>query len=219
MPADVTCADRQGFFATYCVLDDTSGDSHIRVDGNMTVIGAELDFTREMHVTHRGKEVPRIVLSRGTNAMGFVPASLFRRLDAMLDAGWTCRAVASTSVYDKLAERFSTEVAVICAAPDIAEAAGIFADRAFAKIARGSHPDINLSAKELSAMLGCGGQWDSPRESSRITPGKGAAYYKTRQTATERMALAAASGSIGCWVALAVCVLAVLVAVVCVLVL
>ena len=209
MPAAAPLPE-SGYFGTYTTLEHTSGDSVIRVDGNLTVIGSELDLTRETHVTRRGKEVPRIILSRGSAAMGFVPASLHRRLDAMLDAGWTCHAIASTSIFYKLEDRYITEVALICAAPGNAAATDAFASRIAAQIARGGHPDVNLSAKELSSMLAADGQWSPGHDSKRAEPMKGAAYYKTRQTATERLALAAAAGNKGCWVAaaLAACLLA-----------
>lgn len=210
-------ASDNGYFGTYCMLENTSGSSAVQVDGNMVVIGTPLEFTREVHVTDRGKEVPRIVLSRGQNALGFLPANVYKRVAKLMDAGWTCRAYPSLSIFDKLHESYSTEVALICSAPGEDATFDAFAQLMAARIAKGEHPAVALSDKELARVREAGGQWVQTKRTPLPEVKKGTAYFKTKQTTTERLALAAASGNKGCYVAL-VAVVLVIIAAICLLV-
>ena len=209
----MAATETSGYFGTYCTLEHTSGDSEIRADGNMVVIGTQLDWTHEVHVTHRGKEVPRLILSRGQNAYGFIPAALYKRVQQLRLAGWTCRAYAATSIFYKLEDRYLTEVALICYAPEHAGELDAFSELIAQRIAKGEHPGVALSEKELAHVLEEGGTWADVKTTSRPQLKKGAAYYKTRQTATERMALAAASGNKGCYVGAAALLVGIIAAV------
>lgn len=205
------------YYGTYCMLEDTSGDTHVHVDGNMVVIGTELDWTSEVHVTERGKEVPRIILSRGENAIGFLPNEMRKRVQKLLDAGWTCRAFSSASIFYKLEDRYLTEVAIICYAPEHAREFDAMCSLMAKRLAKGEHPAVALSEKETAHVLSEKGQWADTKQAELPKLMKGAAYYKTKQTATERMALSAASGNKGCYVAVVAC-LVVIIAIVCLLV-
>lgn len=206
-------ADTKGYYATYCILDNTSGDSGVTVDGNMAAIGGELDWTPQLHVTLKGKEVPRVVLSRGKNALGFIPQDVFKQVRKCLDEGWTCRAFTSLSIFNKLEDRYLIEAAIICYAPEHARELGKFTDLIAVRIAKGDHPGVALSEKELAHVLEAGGAWADTKPAKLPTLQKGSALYKTRQTVTERLANAAAGGNKGCYVAV-VAVVVVIIAVV-----
>lgn len=90
--------ESENYYATYCRLEEASGDSCVVLNANAVIIAAELTVTKQVHVTKRGKEVPRILLSRGKEAMGFLPDKVFKQVDGLLDDGWTCRALDRKSV-------------------------------------------------------------------------------------------------------------------------
>ena len=190
------------YFGTYCRLDETSGDSGIIVDGNSWPIGSELELTPQLHVTARGKEVPRVVLGKGDKAAGFVPEGAFKQLKKCLDADWTCRAIVSLVVYDKLAEKHWVEAALFCYPEELSESMGVFVSNMAARIAKGEHPVVSLSEKELSYVLDSKGAWVQTKPQPLPELAKGSAYYKTKQTLTERLAWQAASGNKGCVVAI-----------------
>ena len=189
-------AENETYYATYCQLENTSGDSYIKVDGNTLVIGAELAFTSQLHVTERGKEVKRIVLSRGEMAMGFLPDKVYKRVAKFLDDGWTCRAFTSAAIFNK------SEVAVICYAPGKGDAFDTFVSSIAKRIAKGEHPAVALSSKEVERVIETDGQWAATKSQKLPKLAKGSAYYKTKRTMTENMAYAAAEGNKGCYVGL-----------------
>ena len=201
------------YYGAYCILDNKSGDSGVVVDGNMAVIGAELDWTPQLHVTLRGKEVPRVVLSRGDKALGFIPEQQFKRVKACLDAGWTCRAFTSLVIFDKLADRYLIEVALICYREEDEKTFSTFCDLVGDRIAKGEHPSVALSEKELSRVLESKGTWAQMKPAKLPEIKKGAALYKTKRTVTERAALAAAGKNKGCYIALVVVLVVIIAAV------
>ncbi len=203
--------DKNFYYGTYCILDKTSGDSGVNVDGNMAAIGGELDWTPQLHVTLRGKEVPRVVLSRGENALGFLPENVFKQVKKCLDAGWTCRAFSSLVIFDKLKDSYLIEVAVICYADEHATEFARFAELIAARIAKGEHPGVALSEKEVAHVLEAQGAWADTKPAKLPALKKGSALYKTKQTMTERIANAAASKNKGCYIAV-VAVLVVIIA-------
>lgn len=189
-------------YSTYCFLDTQSGDSIVTVDGNAVVIGSELSFTPQTHVTKRGKELDRIVLSRGDQALGFLSDNVFKKVSKYLDAGWECTAYASAVGFTKKDESYWVEAAVFCFPPKYAECFNRFASLMEKRIAKGEHPNIVLSPKEISRVVEANGDWDETPSQKLPKPDKGSAYYKTRRTMTENMALAAADGNKGCYVGL-----------------
>lgn len=193
--------DNNLYYGTYCILDKTSGDSGVTVDGNMAAIGGELDWTPQLHVTLRGKEVPRVVLSRGKNALGFLPEPVFKQVKKCLDANWTCRAFASLVIFDKLKDSYLVEAAVICYAPEHETEFARFAELMAARIAKGEHPGVALSEKEIAHVLEAQGAWAGTKPAKLPELKKGSALYKTKQTMTERFANAAANKNKGCYLA------------------
>ena len=198
-------ADSSGYYGCYCLLDLDSGDSHINFDGNMLAVGGELDWTPELHVTLRGKEVPRVVLGRGSQAFGFIPDDVFRHVKILLEEGWGCRAFSALSIFNKLEDSYSAEVAIICYAPDHEAELSKFAQLMQKRIAKGEHPAVKLSPKELERVLAAGGAWADTKEAPKPKLGKMEALYKTKQTSTERAALAAVEGNKGCYIGLIAC--------------
>lgn len=195
---------KTSYYGTYCRLDERSADSGIIVNGNDWTIGAELELTPQLHVTARGKEVPRVVLGTRDRAAGFVPESAFRQLKKHLDDGWTCRAFVSLVVYNQLEERYWVEVALVCYDPAEATIFEPFAERIANRIAKGEHPSVNLSEKELGRVIESKGAWADTAKMKLPDLPKGSAYFKTRRTMTESAALNAANGNKGCYIAIIV---------------
>ena len=156
----------------------------------------ELSVTKEIHVTEKGKEVPRILLSRGDVAMGFLPDKVFNRVSKLLDEeGWMCRAFASAVIIDKVSDITQVEVAIICYQPDVAAAIDPFINTLVKHMAKGERPVIDLSPKEVEHVIECAGQSNEIKLQKLPKLEKGRAYYKTRRTMTENMAYAAAEGN------------------------
>lgn len=195
-------SEPEKYYAAYCQLETTSGDSQIVVDGNTVIIAAELDMLEQTHVTNRGKEVERIVLSRGDQAMGFLPDNVYKQVRRLKEKGWICRAFASAAVFDKRDESYWAEAAVICYRPKDAEIFEPFVNALAHSIAKGDHPDITLSPKELDQVFESKGMWTNYKPQKLPKLEKGTAYYKTKRTMTENMAYAAAEGNKGCYIGL-----------------
>ena len=203
-------ATNDTYQAMYCRLEDKSGDSFIKGDGNTLSVGAELELTPQLHVTHRGKEVPRVVLGRGNQAAGFVPDSAFKQLKRALEADWVCRAFVSAVAFDKVTDSYWSEVALIMYAPEQKEVFDPFVDALANRIAAGDHPAVNLSDKDLARVIETHGEWCETKNIQLPDLPKSQAWYKTRRTATERAASAAAGGKKGCYVGLAAAVVVVI---------
>ena len=195
-------SEPETYYATYCRLDEASGDSCVVINPNAVTIAAELTVTKEIHVTHRGKEVPRILLSHGKEAMGFLPDRVYRQVDKLLEEGWTCRAFASAVIFDKPHEAYWVEVAVICYRSEDASIFEPFVSAIAKRMAKGEHPAIALSSKELEHVIESAGQWSDVKSQQLPKLEKGMAYYKTKRMMTENLAYAAAEGNKGCYVGL-----------------
>lgn len=195
-------SETETYYATYCRLDTTSGDSHVNVEGNSVVVGSELALTEQLHVTERGKELGRIVISRGDQAFGFLPAPVYKQVAKFMADGWTCRAFAVVDIFDKRVNEHTVEVAVFCYPSVEGEIFNIYIGGLEKRIAKGEHPVVTLSQKELERVVETHGAWDGAKSQKLPKLEKGSAYYKTRRTFTENMALAAAEGNKGCWAGL-----------------
>lgn len=195
-------AESDIYYATYCRLDTHSGSSIVEVDGNTVIIGAELTLTEQTHVTDRGKEVERIVLSRGDHAFGFLPENVYKQVKKRLDEGWNCKAFASVAGFNKPTESYWAEAAIFCFRPEDAQIFEPFIASMVNRIAKGEHPSIALSSKELAQVVDTKGAWAQTASQKLPKLEKGTAYYKTKRTTTEKMALAAADGNKGCYVGL-----------------
>lgn len=193
-------SETETYYATYCRLETTSGDSEIIVDGNTVVIGAELNMLEQVHVTERGKEVERSVLSRGDYAFGFLPSNVYKQVHKLLEAGWMCRAFASAVAFDKRDDTYWVEAAVICYRPQDAEIFEPLVKALANSIAKGDHPDVTLTPKELGLLIESKGMWANYKPQKLPKLDKGVAYYKTKRTMTEKMAYAGAEGNKGCYV-------------------
>lgn len=166
------------------------------------IIGAELTFTHQVHVTQKGKEVSRIVLARGDQAMGFLPSKEYKKVTELQEKGWTCRAFLSLAVYNKLENTYWGEVALVCYSKEHEEEFGVFCGKIEKALSKGGRPAIDLSSKEVSRVIETKGQWTGIKEIKRPKLEVGSAYYKTRRTFAENMAYAAAEGNKGCYVGL-----------------
>jgi hypothetical protein len=199
-------SEDQTYYATYCRLESTNADSHVTVDGNTLVIGAELAFTPQVHLTEKGKEVARIVLGRGNQAMGFLPDDVYKRVEKLRDAGWICRAFTSVAVFDKLENAYWSEVAIFCYEQEGQEIFDTFVNGMVKRIAQGEHPAVSLSPKELEQVIESQGSWLGTKQLKLPKLAAGSAYYKTKRTMTENLAYAAAEGNKGCYAGLFVVV-------------
>lgn len=199
-------SDTDIYYAAYCRLDTRSGDSHVIVDGNTVVIAAELAYTEQLHVTERGKEVERIVLSRGDQALGFLPDDVCKQVKKRLEQGWELRAFSSAVAFEKRDDSYWVEAAVFCYDPRESAAIDAFIATTVKRIAKGEHPAISLSPKELQQVIETKGEWAQNAAQKLPKLPKGSAYYKTKRTMTENLAYAAAEGNKGCYVGLFVVV-------------
>lgn len=202
MGKERTLADDQKYYGAYCRLDNTNADSSIMFDGNTAVIGTELAFAHQVHVTQRGKEVSRMVLSCGDQEMGFLPSREYKKIVELQEKGWTCRAFLSLVVYNKPEETFWGEVALVCYGKDHEDEFGAFCDNLVKRICKGEHPDIDLSSEDTTRVIETKGQWADMKEKKRPKPEAGSAYFKTRRSFAENMAYAAAEGNKGCYAGL-----------------
>lgn len=134
--------------------------------------------------------------------MGFLPDNVCKVVEGHLAQGWTCRAFSTAAVFDKLHDSYWVEAAVICYRTEDAATFSTFADTLLARIVKGEHPVVALSAKELTQVIESQGTWDGFKMQKRPKLEKGSAYYKTKRTMTENMAYAAAEGNKGCYVGL-----------------
>ncbi len=116
--------------------------------------------------------------------------------------GWTCRAFASAVVIDKIRNTNWVEVAIVCYPSKDAPVFEPFVASIADRIAKGDHPAIALSSKELEHVIESGGQWADVKSQQLPKLEKGVAYFKTKRTMTENLAYAAAAGNKGCYVGL-----------------
>lgn len=199
-------SESEMYYATYCRLETQSGDSRVIVDGNTVVIASELTFTEQLHITERGKELNRIVLSRGDQALGFLPENVYKQVSKRMNDGWICKAYSSAVAFDKRSDSYWVEAAVFCYQENEAEALERFVAAMVKRIAKGEHPAIALSSKELQQVIESKGAWSQVPSQKLAKLEKGSAYYKTKRTMTENMAYAAAEGNKGCYAGLYVVV-------------
>ena len=160
----------ENYYATYCRLEEASGDSCVVLNANAVIIAAELTVTKQV--------------------------------DGLLDDGWTCRAFASAVVIDKIRNTNWVEVAIVCYPSKDAPVFEPFVASIADRIAKGDHPAIALSSKELEHVIESGGQWADVKSQQLPKLEKGVAYFKTKRTMTENLAYAAAAGNKGCYVGL-----------------
>ena len=203
-------SDKELYYAAYCILDTQNADSIITVNGNTVVVGAELHMTPQTHVTERGKEVDRIVLSRGEMAMGFLPPDTSKQVKKRLDEGWTCRFLTVAAIFDKRSDSFATEAVAFCYDPAYESTFEPFIASMEKRIAKGERPVVALSPKELARVIESSGTWNETKSQKMPKLERGTAYYKTKRTNTEKLALQAASGNKGCYVGLFVVVFAII---------
>ena len=200
------------YFGAYCRLDEKSGDTEFELDGNIWSIGSELELFPELHITERGKEVPRVVVGVGDKRAGFVPAREFARLKQCMEDGWVCHAYPSLVAYEK-ASFYWLEIALVCYDPAHAEAFDKFAAAMQTRIANGERPNVDLSSKQVQHVIESGGSWSEVESLGTPALKKGTVPYKTKTTLAEKAAQGAATGNKGCYVAVVV-VLVVIIAIV-----
>ena len=198
-------ANSPKYFAVYTTLQHVDDTTEVRLDGNLCVIGRELDFISEMRVTSRGKERPRVTVAiDGKTAAGFLEPDLAARVLEMDEAGFDVHICPSLVIFNKPKDRYDCEVALVAFPACEREAFELFTIRLFERIARGEYPQVKLSAKQLALVVESGGAWCSTERMERPKLPKACAVYKDRMTRTEQMATRAAKRSRGCYVSLAV---------------
>ena len=193
------------YFGIYTTLQHTDDTTEVKLDGNLCVVGRELDWYAEMRVTSRGKERPRVTVALDErNAAGFLKPELAARVLALDEDGWDIHICPSLVVFDKPKDLFTCEVAVVAFPAEERADFEPFAIRLFERIAHGEHPQVQLSAKQLAQVVESHGAWCETERMARPKLPKACAVYKDQMTSTERLAQRAVKRPRGCLVALAV---------------
>ena len=193
------------YFGTYTDLRHTDDTTEVKLDGNYCAIGRETDFVAEMRVTSRGKERPRVTVAATPKmAAGFLEPQLAAQVLSMEEDGWDVHICPSLVVFDKPKDRYICEVAIVAYPAAQRAAFEPFTIRLFERIAKGEHPQVKLSAKQLAHVEDSGGAWCKTESAPRPKLPKACAVYKDRMTKTERMATQAVKRPRGCYIALAV---------------
>lgn len=152
--------------------------------------------------------------SRRGYSLGAFGAGISSRIRQAHDSGLICRAFVSAVIYAESAGNFWAEYAVICYPETEKSAWERFCDNASECIAKGNHPDIKLTDKQIAHVLDSDGSWFDLGSMEYAKLPKGAVYFKKRRSAADSMVDKAVSGKKGCkvaatifWIALALVVI------------
>ena len=202
-------------FAFYCRLDPKSEDLVATPHGDTIVVGQEIKLDFETYINPRGKDTNRVSVKNLANELlGFLP---FRELHRVFDANqadWVCRVVPSAVGFKDADRTFWAEVAIFCYAKEQAKIFEPFFDETVERIAQGQHPSLNLSEKTLGRLLAGNNIQHEMKPTKLPKLPRGEAYYKTKQTSTEKMILAASARKKGCYFGAAVVALVIIVTIV-----
>ena len=203
--------NNERYYGTYCKLENRNDTTEIKLDGNSVFVGNPAQLHVETHVTEAGKEKPRVIVARDEKmAIGFLPTGVAKRVIALSKKGWLVHAFPALVVFDKLNDSYWCEVALVAYPPEERAAFDPFVERLKERIAKGDHPEVALSDKQLDRVIETAGEWCDMPAAPLPSISKGSALYKTHRTQTESLAKTASNHGKGCMVA----VVAVLVVVV-----
>lgn len=189
------------FFGTYCRLDLTSEGITAKPHGDTIVVGQEIKLEFESYVNERGKDTMRVAVKNlGDDLLGFLPAREAHRTFTCHNDGWVCKVAPSAVGFKESNRTFWAEVAIFCYAQDQTKIFDALFDKVIHRMADGERPSLNLSENTISRLLD-GEDIDhemKPTKAPKLP--KGEAYYKTKQTQSEKMILAASKRNKGCYV-------------------
>lgn len=200
--------NNQNFFATYCRLELESEEQIAQPHGDTIVIGQEIKLKCETYINNRGKDVIRVtVLNLADELLGFLPYREAHRIFDCSKDNWTCCVVPSAVGFKESDRSFWAEVAVFCYSEDKIAILKPFVKQLIERISEGDHPSLSISEKTFERLLSGADIQYELKKAKLPKLAKGEAYYKTKQTQTERMILAAADRKKGCyWGAAAVAI-------------
>lgn len=196
-----------GLYLTAC---EVTSDESKHLSSNESVIGAEvvLVFDEAMQVDEDGSGQgisahPGLVCvqSRRGYALGAFGAADSATIRQAHDKGMTCRAFVSAVLYTEEKNGFHAEFAVICYPKGEQAIWEPYCATAAKAFARGDHPDIKLSPKEITRVVQSGGEWFPAGEMERAKLPKGTVYFKKRRSVADSLVNQAVAGNKGCKVA------------------
>ena len=198
-------AAKNCFFGAYCRLDLTSEGVLANPHGDTIVVGQEIKLEFETYVNERGKDVSRIAVKNlGDDLLGFLPAREAHRTFTCHNNDWVCKVMPSAVGFKESNRSFWAEVAVFCYAKDSSEVFEDLFSKVAQRMADGERPSLNLSEKTIERLLAGEDIEHEMKPTKAPKLPKGEAYYKTKQTQTEKMVLAASERKKGCYFGAAV---------------
>jgi hypothetical protein len=147
-------------------------------------------------------DVPTFV-GRSGGQLAPVPDKEAATLQKLHDEGWDIEAVLSLVMYRQKDHVFSGEVAIFCYDSQMENVSAIveFKRQSIKRIKGGDHPKISLHQKNFEKVLSSNGEWFMTKGEPLPKLGKGEAYFKKRQTATDKMVDMSIEHRAGCTVA------------------
>lgn len=211
------------YLGLYLVAHEVTSDESKHLSSNESVIGAEVVLVFDEVAQDGGTgsdegkpEHPGLVCvqSKRGYALGAFDAADSATIRKAHDGGMVCRAFVSAVLYTEERNGFHAEFAVICHPADESAIWEPYCVTAAKAIARGEHPDIKLSPKEITRVVQSGGEWFPVDEMERAKLPKGTVYFKKRRSVADSLVNLAVSGNRGCrvagilfWIALALLVI------------
>ncbi|MCQ2751498.1 MAG: hypothetical protein MJ189_00065 [Coriobacteriales bacterium] len=189
------------YFGFYCFLENQLENELCQNKGDNISVGQEISIKIDTYLNDYMKELPRArVYNLADELVGFLPKNKATQLQQAEQDGFKIRVCVSAVTYDEGIEEYMAQVAVIAYLPNNTNFFDALCTKMFENIAGGDHVKIQLSEKELQAIL------NTPVDKIKLETiafpklEKGKAYYKKHATGTEKMVIAASQNKIGCWI-------------------
>ena len=231
------------FLGMYITAKEISEEDSKHLASNESVIGSEVklvfdkvtdtgkqatDTTADKTSKHADKDTlaadvvkkkttPTLVYVESARgySLGAFDASASHRIRKAADAGLVCRAFVSAVIYAENNGLFWAEYAIICYPADNSDIWNTFCSNASRLIAKGEHPGIKLSDKEIHRIVESNGTWFDVGSMERAKLPKGVVYFKKRRSTADNLVDKAVGGKKGCkvaatifWIVLAIVVIA-----------
>jgi len=210
----------ESFLGRYVTAEDTSEQDSKNLSSNESVIGAEVRLVFERMSSRpaestddsaaaapdealapasspTGKPVVRVESMRGYS-LGTFDSDTSYKLTRAHDNGMVCRAFVSAVVFAEERARFWGEFALICYPASEATTWETFCDNVARGIAKGDHPDIKLTDKQVHKVRESNGTWNDLRTMKYAKLPKGAVYFKKKRSVADSLVNQAVGGNRGC---------------------
>jgi hypothetical protein len=191
----VVGAEVQLVFERKAPLEDAD-DAASRADSTDTTEEAKSSTSAQ----HKGKPSVRVESMRGYS-LGTFDSSTSYKLTRAHESGLVCRAYVSAVIFAEEHQGFWGEYAIICYPVEEQDIWNIFCDNAAQAIARGDHPDIKLTDKEIARVRNNNGAWSDFESMQYAKLPKGAVYFKKKRSVADSLVNNAVTGNKGCKVA------------------